>query len=126
MNRIWWDKRPPHLRDVAGWWDYHLPRIAKILPFRCRECHTFEWRPHKLSCATGKDLAGREVVMWRAILIVVFTLAVAVVLAFALGYSPWKPNTPIWWILWLAEILLVAALPFIVGKYLRNWWMPKR
>lgn len=126
MNRIWWDKRPTHLRDVAGWWDYHLPRVARALqPFRCRECHAWEWRHHKMSCATGRDLDTRQVIFWRTMVIIAGVLGSEVAfLAWVL--APMTPLTPLWWTLFTLSFVYSITAPFVLGRVLRNWWMPRR
>lgn len=126
MNRVWWlDRRPVYLRGAAGWWDYHFPTLAQFLPFRCGECLAWAWRQHRMSCAIGKDLAGREVIFWRTMAIIVGVLA-AEVAFIVYVLAPMQPLTLLWWTLFTAAFVFSLTAPFTLSRILRDWWMPRR
>lgn len=125
MNRIWWDTRPPHLREVVSWWDWHAPTLGRFVPFRCRECHIPGGR-HTLSCSIGKDWNSRDTVWWRVVTILTVNLVLACVAGITLGVQPWwPPATWSWWVAWVASVVVFVSLPFLAAKFLRDWWAPR-
>jgi len=89
MSRIWWDTRPPHLKEVVDWWDWHAPNWGRFVPGRCRECH--QRRSHKMSCSRRNRQSLFRETPWY--LIAGFGV-VLIVLDAALVYILWSTGLP--------------------------------
>jgi hypothetical protein len=125
VNRIWPDRRPEHLRYVVGWWEWHYPRLVVFRPGRCRKCKQYGYN-HNADCPALADIESRQTVhFWRAMalatvpavlfygavqLLPLFIDSVAVAVAVILG---------------LVALFCVFA-HFLISKWGRDWWNPKR
>lgn len=122
MNRVWFDQRPGHLRDVVGWWEWHTR--WRFSPGRCRECRQPRRQPHKLSCSHRSQQLAPPTPWYVFLGIGVGVTAVDMAIVYILAMTGLPNTAGLWgWITVCA--IIMTAFNWLVYVVYRDWQLAR-